>query len=228
MIAGASQRVGGWIAILPNGQDGDEYSQSVDLKTGLSYSAVNTLEIAMPSISFVCPDVDEPTQTAEATSKILATPRPTIIGWINRYSWLGIPQVIPGTTRRFSMIDLGMLAIMRQTLSARIPAEALTEVDGLPDHIRSLYLELKSKATMDGGVPHMPMPDQPVYLRVQDFMSGTVTAMQMDREAIDGARAQLMDLAGYPVPIIILPMDAAIRNAWQRMLRLRAGLSLDD
>jgi len=182
----------------------------------------------MPSISFVCPDVDEPTQAAEATSKILAVPRPTIIGWINRYPWLGIPQVTPGTTRRFSMVDLGMLAIMRQALSARIPAEALLEIKGLSEHIRSLYAELKAKVTMDDGIPYMPMPNNPAYLRVQDFMSGTITAMSIDRQAIDGAQAQLMDLAGYPVPIIILPMDAAVRNAWRRMLRLRAGLELDD
>ncbi|WP_416463420.1 hypothetical protein [Sphingomonas sp. VDB2] len=203
-------------------------SQSVDCKTGLRYSEVNTSEIAMPSISSMCPDVDEPTQAAEATSKILAVPRPTIVGWINRYPWLGIPQVTPGTTRRFSMIDLGMLAIMRQALAARIPAEALLEIKGVPDHIRSLYAELKAKATMDDGIPYMPMPDDPAYLRVQDFMSGTVTAMSLDRRAIDGAQAQVMDLAGYPVPIIVLPMDAAIRNAWRRALKLRSGLNLED
>jgi len=126
------------------------------------------------------------------------------------------------------MVDLGMLAIMRQALSARIPAEALLEIKGLSEHIRSLYAELKAKVTMDDGIPYMPMPNNPAYLRVQDFMSGTITAMSIDRQAIDGAQAQLMDLAGYPVPIIILPMDAAVRNAWRRMLRLRAGLELDD
>jgi hypothetical protein len=156
-------------------------------------------------------------------------PRPTIVGWINRYPSLGIPLVVPGTTRRFSVVDLGMLAIMRQVLTARIPAEAVLNVkDDLPAHIRSLYADLKAKATMDDGIPYMPMPDEPAYLRVQDFMSGTITLMRLDRQAIDGARAQLMDAAGYPVPIIVLPVDAAVRNAWRRMLRLRAGLDLDD
>lgn len=182
----------------------------------------------MPSISSFCPDIDEATQTAEATSKILGVPRPTIIGWINRYPWLGIPLVTKGSTRRFSMVDLGMLAIMRQAQAARIPAEALMNMDDISGHIRALYTELRAEATMDNGVPHMPMPENPAYLRVQDFMSGTVTALSLDREAVDGTRAQLMDLAGYPLPIIILPIDAAVRNAWRRMLRLRAGLQLDE
>ena len=182
----------------------------------------------MASISAFCPDADELTQTAEAVSKILNRPRPTFVGWINRYPWLGIPNVTPGTTRLFSIADIGMLAVMRLALSARVPAEALMRVEGLREHVHEVYDELRTTATMDNGIPYMPMPANPAYIRAQEYMSGTVFGLNIDRTAIDGAQGELMDLSGFPVPIVILPMDAAIRNAWRRTLRLRAGLELDD
>ncbi len=185
----------------------------------------------------------QPVCTAGQVSAILARPRPTITGWINRYSWLDIPGVVPGSTRMFSCADIGQLIALRCAISAGNMIEALqNSIDLIEPEIANEFHELMNQMQLDewgaSGTLRPRLPDLDFKLRLQ-------TMQPLDRNVAPAAEtlatgflfptrskssdsAYIADLAGYRVPELTIHFGQALRNGWTRTLWLLNGFALDD
>ncbi|WP_267380534.1 MULTISPECIES: hypothetical protein [unclassified Sphingomonas] len=193
----------------------------------------STSEVMM-SDGMMIPAYMQPVCTAGQVSSILARPRPTITGWINRYEALGIPQVAQGSTRMFTCADIGKLTALRLAISAGNMADALfSGLDLIEPEIASEFEDLFAQAQLDewgasGSLrPRLPMFDAKQLRLVNRGPAGLVAEGFFPTRARPDS-AYIADLAGFQLPETVLPLGQALRNAWTRMLHLLNGFSLDE
>lgn len=183
---------------------------------------------------FAAPPIDVPVLKAEHVSKILGRSRPTVTGWVNRYPWLGIAPVEPGTARRFTFRELGVLVALRGVLWGQGAPDGLEHT--LPRVIEEI--ERDYAALFEGGP--IVNPDGSGHFRYADYPDGhrmlqlyTVGVGEegggfYPRRASSNGGAALRDLCGFAVPQIILFFGQDLRHAWNRALLLLQGYELDD
>lgn len=178
------------------------------------------------------PVFNEPVCTADQVSRILARPRPTVTGWVNRYEWIGIAAVQPGTTRLFSCKEIGILTALRMAISAGNLTEALfNSHDLILTEIEQQFSDLFDKLRLEewhpsGELrPYLPILTPPLRLIFRN-QNGAGFSVRRTEERFD--EEPLRDLANYPFSTLTLPLGQALRNAWKRTLFVLNGYDLDD
>lgn len=191
----------------------------------------------------IIPAYREAACTAGQVSAILARPRPTITGWINRYDWLGIAKVAQGSTRLFSCADIGILVALRLAIDAGNMTEALfrglqliePEIEAEFDVLfQQVHLE---KSPGSGALcPQLPpLPLNHKELRLinlggigEPAAHGSIMRARFrPAHSDEGSGAYIADLAGYRLPQTTLHLGQGLRKAWNRMLRGLNGFSVD-
>ncbi|GAM02600.1 hypothetical protein [Sphingomonas parapaucimobilis] len=185
------------------------------------------------------PQYDQPICTAGQVSTILARPRPTIAGWISRYSWLGIVAVQPGKTRLFTPSEIGTLVALRLAISAGNMADILGDsVDLITPEIDAEYDRLTGMMQLDewgaSGTlkPRLPKFDEANLILVShgggSKQGGLMPNAFMPTRSPKSEGAYIADMSGFELPEIVLPLGQGLRNAWTRMLWLLNGFAVVD
>ncbi|AOF96022.1 hypothetical protein BSY17_252 [Sphingobium sp. RAC03] len=197
----------------------------------LSANHASLSEVHM-SAGFIIPSFNEPVCTAQQVSHILARPRPTITGWVNRYDWLGIEGVQPGSTRLFSCKEIGVLTALRMSIAAGNMTEALfNSQDIVIDEIEQQFIDLFDGLRLEewGSAleirPYLPVLTPPLRLVCRDFKLAIFSVLRSDTRYDE---EPLRDVSNYPFPTLTLPLGQALRNAWGRTLFTLNGFELDD
>lgn len=184
------------------------------------------------------PTFRQPVCTAGQVSAIIGRPRPTIGGWISRYSGLDLQQVVSGATRMFSCADIGKLAALRLAISAGNMTEALFNgFDLIEVEIEAEFDILFNQQQLDewGGsgtiLPILPRSDaNPLRLvnRGHAGEGGMLGDEFYPTRAGEAGGSYIADLAGYQLPETTLHLGQGLRNAWTRTLRALNGFVLDE
>jgi len=185
----------------------------------------------------------DPLFTAEQVSKINNLNRNTLLGYVKRYNEgrhygrlasVGIAPVAPGSTRLFSLAQVGILAVLRMAVSASAPDALLEAIDDIATHSEALYETLSASIRWeswgDSNVdrrPYLPRPETRNHLEARGFFAGRARFYITDRPYLDGGE-RLLDLAHFPLPVMLLPLDATLRNAWMRALWVAHGVEWED
>lgn len=179
----------------------------------------------------------EPLFTAEQVSKAISVNRNTLLGWIKRYneeqhagklSSVGLAKVTPGSTRLFSIEQAGLLAALRMA-----PEVVVGCLDEVREHARGLYGRLcagiawRSFANPDDRRPFLPEPESAYHIESRGFM-GNIEMAHVTEHPYRYGGEDLKDLAGFPIPVRVLPLDATLRNAWTRAHWIAHGLQWED
>lgn len=178
----------------------------------------------------ICPSLDAPIATMEQVCSALARPRSTVATWITKYDWLDAPPVKAGSARKLSLRNIALFALVRQAvLVSSVVLDATRDaLDLLHPHIEALHGQLECGAFHDEeNRPHLPVSDAPAYLIGHEYF-GSTFMLSIGNQPTESTCSSLLDLAGFPVPTIILPLDQTIRNAWNRTLGAVSGIELND
>ena len=183
------------------------------------------------------PGYRQPVCTAGQVSAIIGRPRPTIGGWITRYSALDLQQVTSGATRMFSCADIGKLTALRLAISAGNMTEALFNgFELIEPEIEAEYGLLFEQAQLEewgasGTLRPIltPLSERPLRL-VNRGAAGDGGLMGDEfyptRASVDSG-SYIADLAGYQLPETTLHLGQGLRNAWTRTLNALNGVSVD-
>lgn len=184
---------------------------------------------------FVVPSVSEAVFTAGQVSQILARPRPTVTGWISAYPWLGIDPVTPGSTRRFSCRDIGLLTTLRLALTAGKMTDAICNtIDLIEPEIHAEFALLFEQMHLDewgnaGEIrPRLPIVETPLVLISRGYLGSEGEFLPRRSENMKLVElSYIADLAGFQLPETILPLGQGLRNAWTRALHVLNGFALE-
>lgn len=184
---------------------------------------------------FVIPSYADPIFTAGQASQVLARPRPTLGGWISTYPWLGVEEVVAGSTRRFSCRDIGLLTTLRLALSAGKLTDAIhNTIDLIEPEIEAEFGVLFEQMHLDewgnaGEIrPRLPIQETPLYLVSRGYLGSDGGFMPTRSKSMQwGELAYVADLAGFQLPETILPLGQGLRNAWTRTLHILNGFSIE-
>lgn len=176
--------------------------------------------------------------TAQACS-ILGVKRNTLAGQLARYDHqlriIGIEPGSQGVARSFTLEQIGLFAAVQSAGPLRQSEAVLHALDRVAAHAEQLYSELSTKQTLepvrfrDGRVenrPSLPLPTDPAHLEGRNLFGDW--AYRVEHRTPDAVGWSVADSAGFPLPIIILPVDETLRHAWLRALWTKHGFSLDD
>jgi hypothetical protein len=165
----------------------------------------------------------------------------TFGGWVERFPRLGKIGIAPakrGVTRFMTMEQIGLLSVFRTVVQL---GQAEAFFDALSDvitHAADLYQGLARdgqwvERTSGELRPYLPRPEdlsppQPSkHLQAQIYWGRRWSFSLTDRPYSDGG-VGLMDLNCFPVPSMLVPLDAMLRNAWMRGLWIFNEIGLED
>lgn len=183
------------------------------------------------------PTFRQPVCTAGQVSTIIGRPRPTIGGWISRYSALDFQQVTSGATRMFSCADIGKLTALRLAVSAGNMTEALFNgMELIEPEIEAEFDLLFEQAQLDewgaSGTlrPILPRTDDAPLRLINRGAAGEGGLMGNEfypTRAGLSSGTYIADLAGYQLPETTLHLGQGLRNAWTRTLHVLNGFSVE-
>jgi hypothetical protein len=184
-------------------------------------------------MSFYPPQLDDCTISTAQLARVMGRPRSTIAGWIMKYEWLNVAPVKSGASRKVSMRTLAVMALARQAISiSPVVLDATRDaLDLLNPHIEELYTESAAKAaleTFEGETrPVFYERETKAYLMGREYF-GSTFMLSVRNKSTEPTFTDLLDLAGFPVPTLIMPLDQTLRNAWNRALWVMNGIHLAD
>lgn len=175
-----------------------------------------------------------PFLSAGQVSMIDALNRNTLLGWLSRYDHhmeqIGIAPVAKGGSRFFTMEQVGLFAAVRSAVAIK-QAESVFEV--LPQiaaHAAQLYssvtAEIRWEQYGQNQRPYLPFPERRSHLQGRLGFGQFTFSITDDPYRYGGE--DLMDLHAYPLPVILLPLDATLCNAWKRATWVFHEFELDD
>jgi hypothetical protein len=205
--------------------------------TYIDITLCNNLEAAVKPIDPI--PYKEPLFSTAQSCSILAVKRNTLAGQLARYDHqlrqIGIEPGAQGIARSFTLEQLGLFAVIRASFSLG-QAEAVFEaLSKIAPHAERLYSELASGVTAetrswrDGRVeefPELPLPSAPAHLEGHNLFGQWAFKPERKPYSESTVSVEVLDTAGYPLPILILPLDRTLRYAWNRAYLVHHKLSL--
>lgn len=184
------------------------------------------------------PAFDAPLFTAEQASKVLFLNRNTLLGIIHRYGGalfqIGIVPVKQGATRRFSIGQIGLLSVIRSAVAAKAGEAIFSSLDLLIPHVQLLYEKLTAECSLEvwGNDdtdlrPYLPRSSPPSYLEGRQYFGGDWQFRINQTPKYDGS-VELSDLGGFPLPVLLIALDATLRQSWIRSIWAMHGIALGD
>ncbi|MFW2831744.1 hypothetical protein [Sphingomonas sp. ID0503] len=178
-----------------------------------------------------------PLFSAADMSAITGVNRSTSQGWIARYSGpltaIGIEEGARGVAREFTVEQLGIFAALRVATSVRQADAAFKALEEIAEHATSAYavasagIEWHSyRGNADDRRPLLPRATKQKHLEGRHIFGSDFVFHVTDNPYASGG-TDLLDLLRYPTPVLLLPLDATLRNAWQRATEVFYGFDIE-
>ena len=174
----------------------------------------------------------EPLFNAEQMSIVTGLNRSTVQGWIARYEGyfigIGILPITKGATRRFTMEQIGFLALLRVATSIKQADGVFDAMTEICERAEGLYRELIDKMAWEDIADgqkrlRLPVAETPRFLEGRPYL-GSQWVFSVKEKPTVGRGVYVKDTMGFPTPVVVLELDETLRNAWVRTMNVALGL----